>query len=139
MIYNDRVNTWREMKVLDTELDDKPTEAKVVKMAEIRIRNLQCFEELQSFNDTGKWVNKHPLLIHYSERFQLEELRRRDPAAFLRKYANCQQNIKRYKSYLNNKSRADQRASDKKNLNKHQEIKIIFETILNDETRNNNL
>lgn len=139
MIYNDRVNTWREMKVLDTELDDKPTEAKVVKMAEIRIRNLQCFEELQSFNDTGNWVNKHPLLIHYSERFQLEELRRRDPAAFLQKYANCQQNIKRYKSYLNNKSRADQRASDKKNLNKHQEIKIIFETILNDETRNNNL
>lgn len=127
------------MKVLDAELDDKPTEAKVAKMAETRIRNLQCFEELQSFNDTGKWKNKHPLLIHYSERFQLEELRHRDPAAFLKKYANCNQNIKRYKSYLKSDTRIDQRASDKKNLNKHQEIKIIFETILNDETRNYNL
>lgn len=124
------------MKVLDAELDDKPTEAKVAKMAETRIRNLQCFEELQSFNNTGKWKNKHPLLIHYSERFQLEELRRRDPAAFLRKYANCQQNIKRYKSYLNNKSRADQREGDKKNLVKHQERQVIFETILNDERNN---
>lgn len=126
------------MKVLDTELDNLPTEAKVAKMAETRIRNLQCFEELQSFNDTGKWKNKHPLLIHYSERFCLEELRRRDPAAFLHKYANCQQNIKRYKSYLNNKSRADQRESDKKNLVKHQERQVIVETIMNDE-RNNNL
>lgn len=126
------------MKVLDAELDDKPTEAKVAKMAETRIRNLQCFEELQSFNNTGKWKNKHPLLIHYSERFLLEELRRRDPAAFLQKYANCQQNIKRYKSYLNNRSRADRREGDKKNLVKHQERQVIFETILNDE-RNNNL
>lgn len=136
MIYNDRVNTWREMKVLNAELDDKPTEAKVAKMAETRIRNLQCFEELRSFNNTEKWKNKHPLLIHYSERFQLEELRRRDPAAFLRKYANCQQNIKRYKSYLNNKSRADQHEGDKKNLVKHQERQVIFETILNDERNN---
>lgn len=125
------------MKVLDAELDDKPTEAKVAKMAETRIRNLQCFGELQSFNDTGKWRNKHPLLIHYSERFQLEELRRRDPAVFLQKYANCQQNIKRYKSYLNSKSRVDKHDGDKKNLVKHQERRVIFETILNDEKNNN--
>lgn len=127
------------MKVLNAELDDKPTEAKVAKMAETRIRNLQCFEELQSFNDTGKWRNKHPLLIHYSERFQLSELRRRDPAAFLKKYANCQQNIMRYRSYLNNESRVEQRESDKKNLIKHQEREIIFETILKEDERNNHL
>lgn len=119
------------MRVLDAELDNRPTEAKVAKMAETRIRNLQCFDELQSFNDTGKWRNKHPLLIHYSERFCLEELRRRDPAAFLKQYANCQQNIKRYKSYLNNDSRSDQRDRDKKNLVKHQERQVVFETILN--------
>ena len=119
------------MKVLDTELDENPTNVKVEKMAETRIRNLQ------SFNDTGKWRNKHPLLVHYSERFQLEELRRRDPADFLSKYANCQQNIKRYKSYLNNDSRVDQRESDKKNLIKHQERKVLFETILKEDERNN--
>lgn len=118
------------MKVLDAELDDKPTESRVAKMAETRIRNLQCFEELQSFNDTGKWKNKHPLLIHYSERFQLEELRRGDPEAFLQKYAACNHNISRYKSYLNNPARSDRHENDKKNLAKHLERKVIFETIL---------
>ena len=98
------------MKVLDTELDENPTNVKVEKMAETRIRNLQCFEELQSFNDTGKWRNKHPLLVHYSER---------------------------YKSYMNNDSRVYQRESDKKNLIKHQERKVLFETILKEDERNN--
>lgn len=126
------------MKVLDAELDENPTESKVAKMAELRIRNLQCFEELRSFSDSGKWRNKHPLLVHYSERFQLEELRRKDPAAFLMKYANCQQNIKRYRSYLNNDSRTSQRDNNRKNLAKHQAREVIFETILKDE-RNNNL
>lgn len=121
------------MKVLDIELDDKPTEAKVAKIAETRIRNLQCFEELQSFNDIGKWVNKHPLLIHYSERFQLEELRRKDPETFLQKYAACNQNIKRYKSYLNNPNRSGNHENDKKNLAKHQERRVIFESIIKEQ------
>lgn len=121
------------MKVLDTELDTKPTPTKVAKMAETRIRNLQCFDELQSFNDTGRWKNKHPLLIHYSERFQLEALRKKNPEAFLKKYADCSQNIKRYKSYLKSDSRTDQRDSDKKNLAKHMERRVIFETIMGQE------
>lgn len=54
------------------------------------------------------------------------------------KYANCQQNIKRYRSYLNNDSRTSQRDNDRKNLVKHQAREVIFETILKDE-RNNNL
>lgn len=123
------------MKVLDAELDNKPTTKSVMAMAEARIRNLQCFRELQSFNDSGLWINKHPLLVHHSERFQLEELRKRDPAAFLKKYADCSQNIKRYSSYLNNKNRESSRDKDKKNLAKHQERLIIFENILNNEKK----
>lgn len=128
------------MKVLDAELDTHPTTAKVTKMAELRIRNLLCFSELQTFNDTGKWRNKHPLIIHHSERFKLEELRQRNPEEFLKQYANCNHNIKRYKSYLKNPDRADKKASDKKNLQKHKERIIIFESILKeDDKRNNNL
>lgn len=127
------------MKVLDAELDNNPTESKVAKMAETRIRNLQCFAELQSYNDTGKWVNKHPLLIHYSERFLLEELKRKSPEEFLKRYAACSQNIKRYSSYLKNPTRSDQHSGDKQNLKKHQERKLIFETILQNDERNNSL
>ena len=43
------------MKQLDEQLDKKPTTQAVIDMAELRIRNLLAFEELQSFNDTGKF------------------------------------------------------------------------------------
>ena len=46
VIYNDRINTWRKMKKLDEVLDKKPKERDVAAMAELRIRNLQAFEEL---------------------------------------------------------------------------------------------
>lgn len=124
------------MKVLDTELENKPTDAKVAKLAEIRIRNLLCFSELQSYNDIGKWKNKHPFIVHQSERTQLEELKRRDPEAFLKKYANCSYNIKRYNSFLKNDTRSDRRESDKKNLTKYQELETIFKDIIN-ETNDN--
>ena len=52
VIYNDRINTWRKMKKLDEVLDKKPKERDVAAMAELRIRNLQAFEELKAYNDT---------------------------------------------------------------------------------------
>ncbi len=120
------------MVELDKKLDSKPTSRDVARMAELRIRNLQAFSELQTFNDSGKWKYKHPLIIHMSERFQLEELMKRNPERFLKEYANCASNVKRYRSYLKNKSRTDKRESDKKNLQKHRERQTIFENILNE-------
>ena len=125
------------MAVLDTELENNPTDAKVARMAELRIRNLLCFSELQSFNDTGRWRNRHPFIIHQSERAQLEELKRRDPETFLRKYANCSYNIKRYNSFLKKDGRSDRRESDKKNLIRYQELETIFKEIISNETNNN--
>ena len=88
------------MKQLDEQLDKKPTTQAVIDMAELRIRNLLAFEELQSFNDTGKFRYKHPFIAHQSERAQLEELLRKDPQEFLRRHKNVLDNIRRYESYL---------------------------------------
>lgn len=121
------------MITMDKVLDDTPTEDDIKRMAELRIRNLQAFSELQAFNDSGKWRYKHPLIIHMSERFQLEDLRRRNPEQFLKEYANCSHNVKRYRSYLKNKKRIDNRKQDKENLAKHSERKTLFENILSDE------
>lgn len=118
------------MKVLDVELDSRPTAAKVAKMAELRIRNLQSFRELQSYNDTGKWLYTHPLIIHMSERFVLEELRQKNPEQFLKEYANCSHNVKRYRSYLKSDARTENRKSDRQNLQRHQDRLTIFENIL---------
>lgn len=115
---------------LDKILDSTPTAKDVSQMAELRIRNLQAFDELQSFNDSDKWRYKHPLIIHMSERFSLEELRHKNPERFLKEYANCAHNVKRYTSYIKNQSRKDKRDQDKINLKKHKERQTIFEDII---------
>lgn len=123
------------MKVLDQELDLKSTSQKVKRMAELRIRNLQAFSELKSFNDTGRWRYKHPIIAHESERSQLEELRRTNPQEFLRQYAACHDNVKRYTSYLKNPSREKKWEKDKVNLTRHKEREVLFKSIL--ESTNN--
>lgn len=127
------------MLELDKILDNTPTAKDVMRMAELRIRNLQAFSELQSFNDSGKWRYKHPLIIHMSERFQLEELRRRNPEQFLKEYANCSHNVKRYKSYIKNEKRKDKRKQDKENLSKHAERQTLFENILSENENDRNI
>ena len=47
------------MKQLDELLEKERNAQAVADMAELRIRNLQAFAELQSFNDTGKFLCKH--------------------------------------------------------------------------------
>ena len=125
------------MIALDKILDGAPSNKDVARMAELRIRNLQAFYELQSFNDSGKWRYKHPLIIHMSERFSLEELKKRNPEKFLKEYANCAHNVKRYKSFIKNESRTDRRKQDKENLKKHLDRQTIFEDILANENNRN--
>ena len=117
------------MVALDIVLDGTPTEKEVARMAELRIRNLEAFRELQSYNDSGCWRYKHPLIVHQSERFSLEEMKRKNPEKFLKEYANCAHNVKRYTSFIKNDNRADKRKQDNKNLKKHQERLTIFEDI----------
>jgi hypothetical protein len=121
------------MKKLDAEIDEKPTKAKVRELAELRIRNLQAFAELQRFNDTGKFEHEHPLVKHYSLQVQLEELLRKNPGEFLDEYGNTRENVKRYRSYCNNaKRRKDPglHKKDKLNLKKHQDKLAMMEQIL---------
>lgn len=125
------------MKQLDESLDKKPVKRDIIDMVELRIRNLQAFDELQSFNDTGKFKYKHPLIIHQSERAQLEELLRKNPQEFLRYHKNVLDNIRRYESYLKRVDRESRRAQDKENLRRHREREAIFKAILESTTNKN--
>lgn len=130
VLYNDRINTWRKMKKLDEVLDRKPKANDVAQMAELRIRNLLAFDELQSYNDTGKFLYKHPLLKGKSEFDELVKLFRTDSTEFLHKHKNVLDNIKRYKSYLKRKDRKDRRSSDRENLHRHQECERMFKMVM---------
>lgn len=132
IIYNDRINTWRKMKQLDEQLEIKPTAQAVADMAELRIRNLQAFAELQLFNDTGKFLCKHPILFGRSEIRVLIKLLKADPSEFLRRHKNVLDNIKRYRSYLKRADRKDRRQQDKQNLERHRERERLFRMVLDD-------
>lgn len=121
------------MKQLDELLEKQPTEKAVAELAELRIRNLQAFAELQSFNDTGKFLCKHPLLAGRSEFAQLSGLLRRDPSEFLRRHKNTLDNIRRYKGYLKRKDRKDRRRQDREALERHQERERLFRMVLEQE------
>lgn len=135
VIYNDRINTWRLMKQLDEVLDKTPTPQQVADMAELRIRNNQAFAELQSFNDTGKFLCKHPILYGRSEIAGLIKLLKADPAEFLRRHKNVLDNIKRYRSYLKRRDRKDYHAADRKNLKRHQERERLFRMVLEQQNK----
>lgn len=131
ILYNDRVNTYRQMKVLDAELDEtQPKSTKVKELAELRIRNLQCFDELQAYNDTGKFLYQHPLIAGKSQYKQLEVLFQTDTAGFLKQYNNVVASVKRYRAYVKRSNRAKFAASDKANLSRYLSTEALFKTII---------
>ena len=131
IIYNDRVNTYRKMKEIDAVIDSEPTEDRIIDLAELRNRNLLAFKELQTFNDKGKWRNKHPLIVHHSIRTKYQELLKKDTAGFLAEFTNTSNNVNRYKSFLNNKDRSpNQHEKDRENLTKHTERETILREVL---------
>lgn len=116
---------------IDAIIDDTPTAKMIKELAELRIRNLQAFHELEAFNKTGEFLNRHPLMAHYSTRVQLEQLLKDSPDTFLEEYANCRENVKRYRCFLNNKDRnKHQKEKDKNNLKKHSERELLMKEIL---------
>lgn len=135
VLYNDRINTYRKMKQLDELLEKERNAQAVADMAELRIRNLQAFAELQSFNDTGKFLCKHPLLFGRSEIAELMKLLKADPAEFLRQHKNVLDNIKRYRSYIKRTDRKNRRADDRKNLERHREREKLFKMVLEQQNK----
>jgi len=126
------------MKNIDAVIDSEPTEKRIIDLVEYRNRNLLAFKELKTFNDKGKWLNKHPLLSQYSIRFKFEKLLKEKPDKFLDEYARINSYVSRYKSYLKNDKRSEtQKEKDVKNLKKHEEREQLIKEILDE--RNNSI
>lgn len=130
IVYSDRILTYRRMKELDAILDDKPTVSEVKEMAEMRIRNLQAFSELKSFNDNGFFLFEHPLVKCKSERAMLTKLYETDKAEFLKQYSNCEKSLSRYRSYLKKDERKEKRKSDRELMYKYIDKLRLFKEIM---------
>ncbi len=84
------------MEVLDSELDISPTATTVRDFAELRARNLLCFEELAYYNSNGCFKRVHPIVINKLEYRDLAMLWLTDRAQFFTKHKNCAHNVYRY-------------------------------------------
>ncbi len=124
------------MNELDKQLEKQPTPEAVAMMAELRIRNLQAFAELQSLNDKGKFLCQHPLLFARSELAELQRLFRQNPAEFLRQHKNVLDNIRRYRSYLKRTDRKDRRKQDQELLDHHQQRERLFQMVIEQQPKN---
>nr|WP_319266030.1 hypothetical protein [uncultured Draconibacterium sp.] len=126
------------MLEIDAVIDNKPSKALVKELAELRIRNLLCFRELEALNENGKFLYKHPLIRNYSERVKLETMFREDTDRFMDEFGNTRENVKRYSSFLKNKKRSpEQKEKDRQNLEKHKERKQLFIDITKQNNGNN--
>lgn len=124
IIYSDRINTYRRMKGIDELLDNTPTVNLISEMVELGIRNRLCFEELMKFNDSGKFKNKHPLLLLDKQRLELVKLLENNLNEFLEEYRSSANNIVRYKSYLS-KNKDEAKLEQYRNIIKKHEDNIL--------------
>lgn len=97
LLYNDRVETYHGAQRLEPLLDEKPELA--APFQELMIRNTLADNELKTFQETGKFLHKHPL---GERRKTLDELKSLNAVKFAQAYASAKQNVSRYQSQLNN-------------------------------------
>lgn len=122
LLYDDRIRNYQRLKDIDNLIDDDTS--LVQEFVDADVKNQLAHKELQSFNDTGKFVNKHPIVIQFkSDNKQydfLQDLKKNNPQDFLLEITNTIQNIRRIESDLNKKKYKDdkQRQSWIENLEK---------------------
>lgn len=102
LIYDNRINTYRRMQMIDKTLDECPDLA--IEMVECDIMNKKAHEELVHYENTRSFLYIHPLTINKRDTSQtlkeLRTLKRESPDDFLKEIHNVEQNIKRIKSNI---------------------------------------
>ena len=118
------------MQEIDKVIDNNPSLA--AELVELDIRNQISHKELESYNNTGKFINEHELVNQYNFRkktiSEFEIYRKTSPKKFLNEAANLQQNIRRIESNIRNKK---YKTDDEKNtwIQNLEKLKIKFELI----------
>ena len=134
-IFTDRVNLYHRLQDLEKSIDGQPeVDSSVLEsMVLLSIRNELCFSELKSFNDTGKFIGKHPFIRQKDERQRVAELIRSDPDRYFGERKNIELNITRYSSQLNGKKASqEQKDRAKSNLEKFKTMLRLYKEVFNE-------
>jgi hypothetical protein len=90
------------MQEIDVLIDDSPNLS--IELIQNEIQNRLAHNELQSYNDTHRFLYKHPFAIRSKERSnqydELLKLKRENTEGFLSEITNVTQNIRRIESQI---------------------------------------
>ena len=130
----DRINCWSELKRLEAltqgEITDFDTLADIVRLA---ARLEMCFNELRSFNNTGKFLGKLPFISSRDERSRIFDILRRNPEEYFQERKNVELNISRYSSQVNSpKLAGEKKEKAKTNLEKFQALLQVFKDVFDE-------
>ena len=134
-IFTDRINLYYKLQELEKGIDgpDEVDSDILETMVMLSIRQELCFSELKSFNDTGKFIGKHPFIRQKDEWQRVAELLRTDPDRYFDERKNVELNITRYSSQLNGK-KATQEQKDRAvaNLEKFKTALQLYKDVFNE-------
>ena len=101
---------------MDRELDGAPTPEKIAELVEKSIRSRLCFDELRSFNNTGRFLGRHPFVRTDDEMSRLRQLLLTSPESFMNEYRNAGMNVSRYGAYLRRNGLSEDKAEKYRQL-----------------------
>ena len=131
-IFTDRINLWQRLREIEDnteglqEIEAQTIEEFITKTIRLEL----CFSELKAFNDTGKFIGKHPFISERDERSRISELLRAAPDKYFEERKNVELNITRYSSQINGKKsspEAKKRAAE--NLEKFKVLLQMYKEV----------
>lgn len=134
-IFTDRINLYHRLQEIEKGLDGllEVDRDVIESMVMLSIRSELCFSELKSFNDTGKFIGKHPFISQRTERERISELIRTDPDRYFDERKNVELNITRYSSHLNGKKATpEQKERAAANLEKFKTVLQLYKDVFNE-------
>lgn len=134
-IFTDRINLYYKLQELEKGIDgpDEVDSDILETMVMLSIRQELCFSELKSFNDTGKFIGKHPFIRQKDEWQRVAELLRTDPDRYFDERKNVELNITRYSSQLNGKKTTqEQKDRAAANLEKFKTVLRLYKDVFNE-------
>lgn len=134
-IFSDRINLWHRLQEIEKSLDGQAEadSGTIETFIGLSIRNELCFAELKSFNDTGRFIGKHPFIKHKDERQRVAELIRSDPDRYFDERKNIELNITRYNLQINGtRSSDEQKKRAASNLEKFKTMLQLYKDVFNE-------
>lgn len=134
-IFTDRINLYHRLQEAEKSIEGHSEAESTVlaTLVALSIRQELCFNELKSFNDTGKFIGKHPFIKQKDERQRISELLRTDPNRYFDERKNIELNITRYSSQLNSKKATrEQKDRSAANLEKFKTTLQLYKEVFNE-------